>query len=80
MDEMRSYKSLDSYNYSVHRWEHDVSDIIIDKLHVMTARVSYLADYFVIIMTFMTWHMTLLLVRCCYPCRIIGNVKLNMLH
>ena len=41
MTEMRSYKSLDSYNYFVHGWVHDVSDIVIDKLHLMTARVSY---------------------------------------
>ena len=81
IDEMRSYKSLDSYNYFVHGWVHDVSDVIINKLHVMTARVSYLAGYrFVIIMTFMTWRMTLLLVRCCYPGRVIVNVKFNMLH
>ena len=40
MDEMRSYKSMDAYNYFVHGWVHDVSDIMIDTLHVMTARVS----------------------------------------
>jgi len=39
-DEMRAYKSLDAYNYFIHGWVQDVSNILINDLCLLTAKVS----------------------------------------